>query len=75
MQMDVSGITKRVVNYHIPEHLRKDGPIPPLPIPTNYFSMLGLPANYLDTLPNRTRKLWGLPALTNVPSRQTNFLK
>ena len=57
---DISGITKNVAEYFNPH-------TPRVPLPTNYFQMLGLPTNYLETLPPRERKGLGLPALTNAP--------
>ena len=30
-------------------------------MPTNYFQMLGLPTNFLETVPERKRLVWGLP--------------
>lgn len=63
LKMVVSGITKQVVDYfNVVPHT------PRAPTPTNYFQMLGLPANYLETLPQRQRLLWGLPPLTNSAS-------
>jgi hypothetical protein len=69
VRMEISGITEGVVYYsNLSSHLPRD------PLPTNYFHMLGLPENYLDTLPERTRLRWGLPALTNstAPAEKPN---
>jgi hypothetical protein len=73
--MDISGITKRVAGYAHTERLSPDCPIPRPPMPTNYFQMLGLPDNYLDSVGERTRSSWGLPPLTNSPSQITNSSK
>lgn len=67
--LDISGTTKNVVRYF--NTMR----IPQLPMPTNYFQMLNLPTNYLDTLPAWRRSLLGLPKLTNSPPQTTNLLK
>lgn len=61
LSMDVSGITKNVANYSHAQYLNLSSPLPRPPIPTNYFQMLGLADNYLDTVPERQRALWGLP--------------
>ncbi len=63
---DISGITKTVSEYFNPH-------TPRVPLPTNYFQMLGLPANYLETLPARERRRLGLPPLTNAPAAVTNL--
>lgn len=65
IEMEISGITKKVVEYH-------NVVMPADPIPTNYFPMLGLPTNYLETLPDAKRRSLGLPALTNTVSQSTN---
>lgn len=53
---DISGITKNVAEYfNASSRTRAE------PLPTNYFRMLGLPDNYLDTLDERTRSRLGLP--------------
>lgn len=48
--LDISGITKQVVQY-----FNVIAYSPRTSVPTNYFQMLGLPTNYLDTVPKRTR--------------------
>jgi hypothetical protein len=58
LRFDVSGISKRVVEY-----LNFDPHIPHLPLPPNYFEMLNLPTNYLETVSSHQRKLWGMPPL------------
>ncbi len=73
--MDVSGITKTVVQYHNAEFYNLKSKLPRLPAPTNYFQMLDLPTNYLDTLPTLRRKMLGLPSLTNAPATATNLAK
>lgn len=65
MEMEVSGITKRVVNYSNFDQRRPGSRLPPPVLPTNYFQMLGLPDNFLETVPARKRASWGLPPLTN----------
>jgi hypothetical protein len=65
--VDVSGITKNVAEY-----FNVDRYAPRVPMPTNYFRLLGLPDNYLETIPTRQRLKWGLPALTNSPLQTTN---
>lgn len=53
---DISGITTNVAEYfNVSSH------VPAEPLPTNYFRMLGLPDNYLDTLDERMRSRLGLP--------------
>lgn len=63
----VSGITKNVAEY-----FNADRYAPQVPTPTNYFRLLGLPDNYLETLPLMKRLKWGLARLTNSPSETTN---
>lgn len=53
---DISGITKNVAEY-----FNASSHTPREPLPTNYFRMLGLPDNYLDTLDERARRRLGLP--------------
>jgi hypothetical protein len=65
--VDVSGITKNVAEY-----FNADRYAPQVPTPTNYFRLLGLPDNYLETLPLMKRLKWGLARLTNSPSETTN---
>jgi hypothetical protein len=65
--VDVSGITKNVARY-----TNTDRYAPHVPTPTNYFRLLGLPDNYLETLPLMKRLKWGLASLTNSPSQTTN---
>jgi hypothetical protein len=65
LYMDISGITKNVAKYEHSQYLNLSSPLPRTPIPTNYFQMLGLPDNYLETASDRQRALWGLPPLTN----------
>jgi hypothetical protein len=65
--VDVSGITKNVAKY-----FNLSPYAPRVPTPTNYFRLLGLPDNYLETLPLRKRLKWGLASLTNSPSETTN---
>ena len=72
LRMEVSGITKNVVNYHHSQRLDVDSPVPRTPLPTNYFQMLNLPENYLDTVPESKRRLWGLPPGTSSPVDATN---
>jgi hypothetical protein len=72
LRMEISGITTNVANYRHSQRLGADSPVPRWPIPTNYFQMLGLPDNYLDTVPERKRRLWGLPPATNAPEDATN---
>jgi hypothetical protein len=72
LYMEISGVTKTVAKYEHPQRLRMDSPVPRWPIPTNYFQMLGLADNYLDTVPERKRRLWGLPPATNAPVDATN---
>ena len=67
VELDISGITKNVAEYfnvsrYAPRNI----------MPTTYLQMLGLPANYLDTLPEKKRSAWGLPPLTNSSVRPTN---
>lgn len=53
---DISGVTQNVAQYsNVSSHTPRE------PLPTNYFRMLGLPDNYLDTLDERTRWRMGLP--------------
>lgn len=53
---DISGVTKNVAKYfNVSSHAPRE------PLPSNYFRMLGLPDNYLDTLDERTRRRLGLP--------------
>lgn len=73
--MDISGITGTVVDYHNAEFYNIKAQLPRLPMPTNYFQMLGLPTNYLDTLPALRRKMLGLPPITNAPTAVTNLAK
>jgi hypothetical protein len=75
LYMEISGITKNVAKCEHPECLGLDSALPRSPIPTNYFRMLGLPDNYLDTLEARKRDLRSLPPLTNSPSPTTNLEK
>jgi hypothetical protein len=65
---DVSGITKTVAEYSNPH-------TPRVPLPANYFQMLNLPTNYLETLSPRERSRLHLPPLTNSPPQITNSLK
>ena len=65
--VDVSGITKNVAEY-----FNADPFAPKVPTPTSYFRLLGLPDNYLETVPTIKRLKWGLPPLTNSPSQTTN---
>jgi len=65
---DVSGITRTVAEYSNPH-------TPRVPLPTNYFQMLNLPTNYLETLSPRERSRLHLPSLTNSPPQMTNSLK
>lgn len=65
--VDVSGITKNVAKYY-----NADPYAPHTPTPTNYFRLLGLPDNYLETVPLRKRLLWGLARLTNSFPQTTN---
>lgn len=65
--VDVSGITKNVARY-----TNTDRYAPQTPTPTNYFRLLGLPTNYLETVPLKKRLLWGVTRLTNWPSETTN---
>jgi len=51
----ISGITKGVVEY-----FNVCPYTPTAPLPANYFEMLGLPDNYLETLPETTRLRLGL---------------
>jgi hypothetical protein len=64
IKMEISGITRTVAEYvnHI---------APREPLATNYFQMLGLPTNYLETLPARDRRRLGLPTLTNSVAPQS----
>jgi len=64
---DVSGITRRVAEYS-----NGDPRVPRIPLPTNYFQMLNLPTNYVETLSWRERLRVGLPPFTNSPSQTTN---
>ncbi len=73
--MDVSGITKRVVKYFTVEWSASNPKLRRVPIATNYFQMLNLPTNYLDTLPALRRKMLGLPLITNAPTAVTNLAK
>jgi len=53
---DISGITKNVAEYfNVSSHAPRE------PLPSNYFRMLALPDNYLDTVDERTRWRLGLP--------------
>lgn len=63
--MDISGIVTNVVEYFNVQIAAPNSAIPRPQLPTNYFKMLGLPDNYLETVPERKRALWGLPPLTN----------
>jgi hypothetical protein len=72
LEMDVSGITENVAYYDNFNCLRLDSLLPRPLIPTNYFKMLGLPDNYLETAPEGKRRLWGLPPLTNSPASTAN---
>ncbi len=56
VRFDISGVTKNVAKY-----FNASSHTPREPLPTNYFRMLGLPDNYLDTLDERTRRRLGLP--------------
>jgi hypothetical protein len=47
-------------------------PLPRATMATNYFQMLDLPDNYLDTVPERKRHFLGLPPPTNSPLQGTN---
>ena len=71
VQLEVSGITKRVVEYSI---VFPPPPRDPLSM-DQYFQMLGLPTNYLQTLSWRERFRIGLPPFTNSPSQTTNGAK
>jgi len=66
LDMQVSGITGKIVKYSHSKVLDLNSPIRRDPLPTNYFQMLGLPDNYLDTVPESKRRFWGLPPRTNA---------
>ena len=70
VDMQVSGITKKVAKY-----FNADPHTPRVSMPTNYFQMLGLPTNYLETLPEKQRLKLGLLPLTNSPALSTNSIK
>ena len=70
VEMVISGIITNVVEYSNIEVASPKSVIHRPPMPTNYFQMLGLPTNYLDTLPERKRAVWGMPPLTNRWSEQ-----
>ena len=53
----VSGITSNIVEY-----INANPNTPRVPLPTNYFQMLNLPTNYVETLSRRDRLRLGLPA-------------
>lgn len=72
VNMEVSGIISNVVEYVNSDVFNSDSHLPHPPMPTNYFQMLGLPPNFLETVPERKRLVWGLPPLTNTPSQSTN---
>ena len=72
LYMEISGITKKVAKYEHAEYLNLNSPLPRPLVPTNYFQMLGLPTNYVETLPEKQRLKLGLPPLTNSPSPVTN---
>lgn len=63
VRLTISGITSNVVEY-----FNADPNTPRIPLPTNYFRMLGLPTNYLETLSRRDRLRLGLPPLPNPPA-------
>lgn len=73
LYMEISGITTNVAKYEHPEYLSLKSPIPRPPIPTNYFQMLGLPTNYLETLPERKRMLWGFASADEHPFAKHKF--
>jgi hypothetical protein len=73
LYLEISGITKKVVKYEHPEALGATSLVPHAPIPTNYFQMLGLPDNYLDTAAEQKRRFWGLPPLTNSAAQATSL--
>ncbi len=65
LYMEISGITTNVAKYEHPDRLGPNSILPHPPLPTNYLQMLGLPSNFLETVPARKPALWGLPPLTN----------
>lgn len=73
--MQISGITKKVVRYDHSEVLNLASRVPRDPLPINYFQMLGLPDNYLDTLPERKRRFLQLQPLTNSGALATNVIR
>ncbi len=73
--MEISGIITNVVNYSHPEYINLTSPLPRPVVPTNYFQMLGLPDNYLDTVPEPKRSFLGLPPLTNSGATATNLIR
>ncbi len=66
VEITVSGITSNIVKY-----FNADPNTPRVPLPTNYFQMLNLPTNYVETLSrkDRLRLELGLPAkATDTPN-------
>jgi len=62
--VEVSGITANVAELWAWEVVQRyNSVIQPAPPPTNYFKMLHLPDNFLETLSERQRALYGLPPL------------
>ncbi len=56
VEITVSGITSNIVKY-----FNADPNTPRVPLPTNYFQMLNLPTNYVETLSRKDRLRLGLP--------------
>jgi hypothetical protein len=75
LHMEISGITKNVVNYSHAEYSSLKSPLPRSPLPIYYFQMLNLLENYLDTVPARRRSMLGLPPLINSSSHTTDLGK
>jgi hypothetical protein len=61
VEITVSGITSNIVEY-----FNANPNTPRVPLPTNYFQMLNLPTNYVETLSRKDRLRLGLPA-TDAP--------
>jgi hypothetical protein len=57
LRIAVSGITSNIVDY-----FNGNPNTPRVALPTNYFPMLNLPTNYVETLSRRDRLRLGLPA-------------
>jgi len=57
VEITVSGITSNIVQY-----VNANPNTPRIPLPTNYFQMLNLPTNYVETLSRKDRLRLGLPA-------------